>query len=134
MTPNENIEAALFARVKDTVTMLPVAWPNVEFNPPEDHKYVSVIHFRNQNERLYLRGNEQRRQGLLQLSVVYPIGEGSPPSLALAGAVAAGFSQDLILRSEGVKVQITKEPDAMSAIKTDVSWIVPVSVYYEAFV
>lgn len=134
MTPEENIEQALFARVRDKVTTLPVAWPNVEFNPPADHRYVSVDHFRNQNTRLYLRGAEQQRQGFLQLSLVYPLGNGSPPSLQAAGDIIVDFPQDTVLVSEGVRVRITKQPDTMSPIKTDVSWIIPISIYYEAFV
>jgi len=135
MTPNENIEHALFAHVRDHVTQVPISWPNTEFDPAlQTHQYLAVTHFRNQNERLYLRGTEQRRQGILQLSLVSLLGAGAPPSLALAGEITADFAQDTVLVSEGVKVRITKEPDTMSTLKTDVSWIIPISVYYEAFI
>lgn len=134
MTPEENIEHALFARVRDTLTQLPIAWPNVEFEPPQDHKYVAVMHFRNLNDRLYLSGNEQHRRGLLQLSVVHPLEHGSSDSVTFAGNMILNWPQDLVLSSENVRVRVTKQPDCMSPIKTDVSWIVPVSVYYEAFV
>jgi len=133
MTPEENIEQALFAYVRDHVT-LPIAWPNVEFTPPADHQYVAVTHFRNQNERLYLRGNEQRRQGILQLSLVSLLGVGPSPSLAVAAEIIEDFPQDTIMISEGVRVRITRQPDTMSGIQSDVSWIIPISVYYEAFV
>lgn len=134
MSPEENIEQALFAYVRDHVTQLPIAWPNVEFNPPTNHQYVAVTHFRNQNERLYLSGNEQHRRGLLQLTLISPLGFGSPPSLTLAGSIMADFSQDTVMTSEDVKVRITKQPDTMTTVKTDVSWAIPITVYYECFI
>lgn len=136
MTPEENIEAALFGRVVtlETTPALPVVWPNVAFTPPAG-SYLRFEHLPNRNERPFLGAADPSfRRGILQLTVVTPLNQG-PTVFAtrLAGKVAQHFPAGLALYSEGIKVRITRAPDVTSAMKTDRSWDVPISVYYECF-
>lgn len=135
MTVEENIEAALLARVAtlETTPALPVAWPNITFTPGTG-PYLRVDHLPNATTRFLLKGSDPHlRQGILQLTVVAPLRQGPSPGTKLAGAVAAHFPADLALFSGGIKVRISKAPSIAPAMKTDVSWDVPVSVTYECF-
>ena len=140
MTIEEKIEAALFALVLalDLDDDVPFAWPNTAFpanGEPKPTTYIEVVHFRNANVRLFLKGNAPHlRQGILQLTVITPLHGGPTPATALAGAIAAQFPADLIKFEQGVKVRIQAAPDVLSPDKTDVSWDVPVSVRYEALI
>ncbi len=140
MTIEEKIEAALFARVIALAfdPAVPIAWPNVPFpadGEPKPTTYIEVIHFRNANTRLFLKGSSPHlRQGILQLTVITPLHGGPSPATKLAGEIAAQFPADLPLFNDDVKVRIQQAPDVMTADKTEVSWNVPVSVRYEALI
>lgn len=137
MTIEEKIEAALFGRVlaMDLSVDRPIAWPNVPYPPTAPGgPYIRVQHLPNNNARLFMKGSApHRRQGILQLTVVSPLNGGAPPATAIAGEVAAQFPADLRLDRDGVRVRIQAAPDVLSAVKTDVSWDLPVSIRYEAF-
>lgn len=134
-TVEENIEAALFARVAslDLTPAREIAWPNVPFTPPAAG-YVEVLHFPNRPQRLFLRGSDPHfRQGILQLTVVGPLNEGPTPATTAAGAIAAHFPADLALYSEGLKVKVQAAARIWPADKTDTSWTVQLDVPYECF-
>ena len=135
-TIQESIETALFTRMDILVLdpVLDVAWPNVDFTPGAGETYLAIDHFPNQLTRKYLNGSDPHyRMGFIQIRVVAPLGRGPQEATRVAGEVAEHFPADLALYSGGVKVKISKSPDVSSAVKTDVSWDTPVSVYYEAF-
>lgn len=140
MTIEEKIERALLAHVAllDLDPDVPLALPNVPFPPQGQDKpptYIEVLHFRNANRRLFLKGSAPHlRQGILQLTVITPLNRGPQDATELAGQVAEHFPADLDLFEDGVRVRIQQAPDVMAPDKTDVSWDVPVSVRYEALV
>lgn len=143
-TVQTNIEKALLDRVKSLVLVppLPVAWPNVDFPGktstgvaiPMPASYIRVQHFPNKNERIHLGSTDPYfRQGFIQLTVVGQRNKGTLAAMEVAGKVAEHFPADLALYSEGVRVKIASAPDVAPPLETDVSWDVPVTVYYEVF-
>jgi len=139
-TVESNIERALIKRAEGLapglVPVASIAWPNSNFTRPSDANgflpYLAVDHMPNESFRYSLKGSEPRqRKGILQIRVSYPKNKGRKEPLELAGLVAAHFPADLALFEDGVKVSIVKV-DVASAISNDVSWDVPVSVFYEA--
>ena len=137
MTIEENIEAALFDRVR-TLAMspdLPLAWPNNSFVPPSPlSTYLRVDLFRNRNERIGIKGSApHRRPGILQITVVASLNAGPSAATAIAGQVAEHFPADLLLDYDGVTVRVTSAPDVLSAEKEDASWDVPVSVPWVSY-
>ena len=145
-TVEEKIEAALFAQVAAMEFDEPapqIAWPNVDFPGevdgvplPKPAVYLEVRHFRNSNTRLMVKGSAPHlRQGILQIRVVTPLNAGATQATVLAGQVAEQFPADLPLFESGVKVRIQTAPDVGTGSMTGdgVSWMVPVSVRYEAF-
>ena len=130
----QDIETALFERVASLTLspVLPVAWPNVNFTPPDDGKYLEVSHFPNGVSRYALGGgNASSRIGLLQLTVVTPLNQGPANATAIAGEVAAHFNDATVMFEGVAKVFVTKAPELAPAIKSDVSWSVPVTISYE---
>lgn len=134
-TIEENIEAALFARVASLSLSpsLSVAWPNVPFTPPAGG-YLEVLHFPNRPTRTFLAGGDPHfRQGILQLTLVSPLNAGSATATGLAGDIAAHFPADLALYRDGLRLKVQAAPRVWPAEKTDVSWNVRVDVQYECF-
>lgn len=134
-TIESSLEAALFARVAALALSpaLPVAWPNVSFNPPATG-YMRVTHLPNANRRLFLGSNDpHQRLGLLQLSVFAPKNGGASTATEIAGKVAAHFPADLPMRRDGITVKVAKAPDVAPAFAEDTHWHVPVTIAYQAF-
>jgi len=135
-TVEENIEAALFARVAslDLTPSRQVAWPNVPFTPPTAAAYIEVVHFPNRPQRVFLRGSDPHfRQGILQMTVRGPLNEGATDTTKIAGEIAEHFPADLEVYSEGLKIKVQAAPRIWPADKTDTSWTVQVDVAYECF-
>lgn len=133
-TIQSSIEAALFARVASLVMSpaLPVAWPNLSFNPPAAG-YIRVTHLPNVNRRLFLGSNDpHQRLGLLQLSVFMPKNAGVTVATEIAGKIAAHFPADLPMRSGGITVRVGKAPDIAPGFAEDTHWHVPVTISYQA--
>ena len=136
MTVEEAIEAALFGAVRDldVVEDDRKAWPNVPFTPPSGEAYLRVALLPNGNQRLFMKGSDPHLfLGILQLTVVAPLNQGSSAATQLAGEVAAEFRADEALYESGIKVRIERAPDIGQAFPVDAAWIVPISIRYECF-
>ncbi len=143
-TIEESIEAALFAHVRDLEfdNAVPIAWPNVDFPGknssgvplPMPPTFIRVQHLPNNNNRLFIKGaSPHLRQGILQLIVVTKLNAGAPPATAVAGSIAEQTPADLELFKDTIRIRIQAAPDVLAAVKTDVSWDLPVSIRYETF-
>lgn len=128
-----NIEKALIDKCIAVLKPYRVSWPNIAYKPPADNSlHLRVFHFPNASERLFLKRGPEYRQGMLSINVIAPKGEGKDFATQVAGDIALLFPADLNLWHGGVRVQVQKEPDVMSASENDVSWNVPVTIRYEA--
>jgi hypothetical protein len=136
MTIEEAIEAALFGAARDLTVFGSArkAWPNVTFSPPAGEPYLRVSLLPNSGQRFFIKGTDpQLYLGILQLTVVSPLNQGSSVATRLAGEVASEFPADRALYEDGVKVRIERAPDVGQAFPNDATWVVPVSIRYECF-
>lgn len=148
MAIQEAIEAALFQRAASlqALTGLPISWPNMPFSPPQVDgvdangkaikvagPYLRVEHIPNRSDRLFINSAVHQRQGLLQITIVTPQNRQAVIATRIADQVSAHFPMDLKLPAGSFMLRITKAPDIAPAMKDDPSWVVPVTVSYEAF-
>lgn len=136
MSVVEDIEEALFARARDfTFAAAKKAWPNFKFVPPADGSaYLRIAHFPNEPARLFLKGSDPYwRRGFLQITVAAPLGNGALEATEIAGDICSHFPADLTMTVNTTTVRVTKAPTVMSGFSDDKSWLVPVTIYYEAF-
>jgi len=112
MAATADVMKALFARVKafGAAQSLPVAYPEpaTTFVPPADGKYLSVTFIQN---RPRWEGLSSGRidQGLLQVDVFWPKGQGLPAPSAIADALVSYFTGQR-LYSGSARVKIAGEP------------------------
>lgn len=131
MTFEENLQLALINLAKGC-TDLPIAWPNDRVVPSVTVPHARVSLFPAAGFNFSYRSGE-KKQGIMQVTVVWPKNDGPYRAKAKVGAICEYFVGKSEW-SENVKVKTTKRPDEMSAQPTDTSWETPISVYYEAFV
>jgi hypothetical protein len=132
--PEENIEAALFAKAEE-YTDLPVMFPNDYEDPPvEGNGHVVVKHFRNGSRSMSFSGEgDDFNIGILQMLIRLPLGRGSTEMRKRGADIVALFMAipNLVLTRNTTKVKIAKRPVLGTAITTDKAYQMAVSIEYE---
>lgn len=110
---------------------LPVAMPDVSFNPPSDGRYLRVDLFSNAP---FWEGLTSGRidQGLLQISIVWPKGQGIIAPRRAAKAVMDHFPKGLRLFGPATRVTVNREPWAASPIMDDSETLTPITIPWTA--
>lgn len=129
-TIEADIQAALFEHLAELSLSpsLPVAWPNTNFSVPTSKKYLEVRHFPNTTERPWIGSSEPHlHQGILQVTVHWPLNANELPAREIAGLVASHFPPDFEMASG---VRVTKRPDVSSALVEETDIQIPVSIRY----
>ena len=126
----------LFARVAAFTAspVMPVAWPNVVFVPPDDQRFLRVQFNPNIANRLTIDSDGPHQHlGLLQLSVHWTKGQGEEAAREQADAVAGHFPCDLRLADSEIAVRITKRPDVADVLYEAASIQIPVMIEWECY-
>lgn len=110
---------------------LPVAMPDVAFTPPVNGKYLRISLFSNAPAWQGLTAG-RLDQGLLQITVVWPKGQGVIKAREAAAVVIGHFPKGLKLVNAGVQVRINREPWAGSPILDDSASLIAVTIPWVA--
>jgi len=134
MADVDDIADALLARCATLAVGSPaltIAMPEVSFTPPASGKYLDVAIFYN---RPAWEGVASGRldQGLLQVTVVWPKGQGVVKPMEAAQTVMAHFAKGLTLQSGTANVKITAAPYATSPLIDEFDVRVPVTIGWKA--
>lgn len=121
--------AALMATQGPT---LPVAFPEVAFTPPTSGKYLEVSALPNKPFWEGLSGGSVD-QGIYQVTVHWPRGQGLIAPINVAGQVREFFPRGTELFGQGIRIEIYAKPWYSQPISGDADIIVPVSIPYRAF-
>lgn len=125
-----------------TTPALPVAYPDLSFDPATDApsgKYVEVSFFPNRPAWEGI-ATGALKQGLLQITVVWPRGSALPqgeeagigPPLAIADLVTAHFAKGTVMVSGTTKVKVSREPWVSPPLTDAAETRVPVSISWTA--
>ncbi len=131
------IKALLFGEIDDMAGeagALPIAWPNISFTPPATGKWLRVDFIPNRVDRVSIGSAEPHRlRGLMQVSVMWPLGQGTDAAADIAGAIVGLFPADLVLWDGDLRVRVVQRPAVAGAIVEEQRVMVPVTVEWEAF-
>ena len=112
---------------------LPIAMPEMGFDPKvsaTDGKYLEVLIFFNRHAWVGLSAGALK-QGLLQVTVVWPPREGTVDAAAAAQEVIDHFKGQT-MRSGSVTVKVTEEPSPSGPLTDDSELRVPVTIVWTA--
>jgi hypothetical protein len=110
---------------------LPVAWENVEFNPPAG-QYLRFNLIKAMTDSSDLAGAHREYSGICQISVFSPKGNGPTAAEALAADLGELFPLNDRLMSGSFVVQIISPCSEGPPITGDIHFMVPVSFTYRA--
>ncbi|NLS03622.1 hypothetical protein HGP14_09650 [Rhizobium sp. P32RR-XVIII] len=132
------IFAALVAHLQGITfsPALPIAGPNVLFpqaGQPTPTKYLRLAFLPNRPRPYPIADDPEPRQGILQVSVIWPKGVGIIDPLNVAGQIIERFKNKTLFAS-GVKITISSEPWAAGPLIEDASVQVPVTIPYIGFI
>jgi hypothetical protein len=121
---------------------LPIAWPNIAFDPPEA-PYARVYVLPAQTVGQDLAGQMRTYQGILQVNIIVPAGSGVTHARGIAQSVADAFPEGLALVDSDLTVYINGPPQVRQPIQDrptsapngssgSISYTIPISMQYRA--
>jgi len=112
---------------------LPVAYPDIQFNPPAT-AYLKVYYIPNGTQRICITpGSPNRYQGILQVTVVFPAGQGAVKPNDVAGQIASHFAEGTQLQTAAGPVRIDKRPSVERPMQDTDRIQIPVSIDWVAY-
>ena len=127
----ETIRKAFETRLKawaDAQTpAIPVAWPNVAFNPPAG-RYIRAFTLPSKTQFLSLDGLCKEWRGILQANFCMPLGTGAGTVQGLITSLGAAFSQSFT--QDGLRIFLLSPFSAAPAFPDGDRYVVPVSATY----
>lgn len=113
---------------------LPVAWPGLDFEPPADQKYLRVTYLPNVTTSFLLGENEPKEHiGQLQIDVMWPQGAGTSQPTEIAGAIIQRFKDGTTIENEGVRIDVSSQPDPGPYLESPPNLQLPVTINYQSF-
>ena len=133
MASLKSIKAALEARLVAIASPLPTQWENVVFAPPTDGgAYQAADLLPASPDNPTLGDGFYREQGLLQVTLSYPLNGGSGPAYAKAETIRDWFPRGLTVSSGGITVRIDRTPAIGPKRVVQDRFTLPISVRYYA--
>ncbi|QRY69112.1 hypothetical protein JVX98_12840 [Ensifer sp. PDNC004] len=129
------IFTALTDRLRTIPQVLPIAGPNVVFpaaGQPLPPKYLRLAFMPNQTRQVTMGDDPQQKRGLLQISVVWPVGQGIVGALEVVDQIIDHFKNQTLFAS-GVRITISSEPWAAGPLQESERVQIPVTIPYHAF-
>ncbi|RWX78262.1 hypothetical protein EPK99_06415 [Neorhizobium lilium] len=129
------IFSALSTHLRGMPDVLPIAGPNITFPPTgqtKPAKFLKLDFLPNRTRQITLGPDPQQKVGMMQVSVMWPVGNGLTDALDVAGQIIDRFKNQTLFAS-GVKITINSEPWAARPIQDVDRMNIPVTIPYIAF-
>jgi hypothetical protein len=121
--PEATIVDLLSTKLKALVfsPQIPIAWPHVAFTPPTSPRlWLEAWPMFNTTGNLFLgNADPSEHLGIMQVTVVSPLGKGATPALDVAEAVAAHFAKGTRLQGSGVDLRVYEKPSISTPFKDE---------------
>lgn len=138
MKTEENLKIALFRHVEEWANnrnpQMPIDAENAGFDKPNNAYYIEVRHFPNVNPGDPTWGDEQLKEGFLQVGIVDPMNKGTIAPARIADEILTLFAKGTRLTEDNVTVKIEKHPNLLTVVQDGQRAIFPVSIPYRAYV
>lgn len=128
----EDMVRALFDAAEQlAATMsLPISFPDLKFDTPNDAAYLEVMHFPNRPTNYARSGTVGELRGILQIAYVDPTQRGEVQATIKCTQIADAFGIGTKLVKNETVVQIYEKPQIGGVLQNGHNAIYPVSVRY----
>lgn len=127
MATDKDILTGVFTRMGTLATSLPIAWPGVNFTPPNSGMWLQIRHFPNEPNNIGWQTDAQQEYiGFVQVQVFTRPGTGIVNATEIAEEVIAHFAKGTEFGPVCVSRRPYTSPDVV-----DSDWIyIPVTIPY----
>ena len=95
----------------------PIAWPNVNFTPPESGGYIKFDLLPAETRQITLGDDGYNRlTGIAQFAVYWPEGQGMVLPNEIAGEIIAAFKRGTVITRETQNIRIVAPPYTLPAV------------------
>jgi len=130
--PIASIRTALESQLNSITPAISLAWQNVPFTPVTGTPYAACFLMPATPDNPTLGDGFYREQGLLQVSLFYPLQAGPQTAEARASLIRATFKRGTAMTSGSVKVLIDRTPEIGQGRVDDDRWMIPVKIRWSA--
>ena len=126
------IRAALEKRLDAMASPLATAWENQDFKPPSaktPYQRAWMLLATPDNPET---GVGYRELGFFQVTLFYPIQEGSGTAAARAKLIREHFPRNLSLTQDGIVVTVDRTPEIGNGTVDEDRWTLPVKIPFHA--
>lgn len=109
-----------------------VAFENIQFQPDAGETYLRCFLLPAETDSLDLEGAHRLFQGLLQINVVAPLGEGPVGAARIADELAELFPLNLAMTADGLVVHVRTPVSIATGIQAGSTYTVPTRFTYRA--
>lgn len=128
----QDVQAALDTRLDALTGGTPIAWENVEYTPVRGTAYLRPTTLMAPSSLMDLI-DLQMNEGIYQIDVIYPLGNGNGAALAKADAIYDHFKGDITLVSNGVTVNVKQISRRPQVIREDAWLMTSVEVNFKVY-
>lgn len=127
---NADIRRALENRVKTLEPLLPTAWENVNFSPPDQAPYQQTNVMFAQPEDVGFRDSPYIQRGIFQITLHYPLNQGPGYAQARGELFRNHFYRGLTCPDNVVAVVIDLTPEVTGGQVEENAYVVRVKVRF----
>jgi hypothetical protein len=110
---------------------LAIVFENIKYKPQTPTPWMRLNFLPAQTDNPTMGDGFKRENGLMQVSLFYPVGEGATNARAQADALCMAFKRGTSMNSGTLRVLVDKAPFIGPSFTLDGAWFVlPVSVPY----
>ena len=126
------IRTALETKLNSITPAIFLAWQNIQFTPVTGAPYAMVYLMPAAPDNPTLGDGFYREQGILQISLFYPLQAGPQTAEVRAELIRAAFKRGTAMTSGTVKVLVDRTPEIGQGRVDEDRWFVPVKIRWSA--
>lgn len=127
-----SVRAALQTKLNAIPGGIPVAWENVDYTPIAGTPYQAAYVIPAEPENPTMGDDYYREQGIFQISLFYPIQNGTLTCETRAELIRTTFKRGESMTSGSVTVRINKTPEISQGRVDGDRWMIPIKIRYFA--
>ena len=127
-----SVRTALETKLNAISPALATAWQNVGYTPVTGTPYQACYLMPATPDNPTLGDGFYREQGILQVSLFYPLQAGPQTAEVRAELIRAAFKRGTAMTSGSVKVLVDRTPEIGQGRVDDDRWMIPVKIRWSA--
>lgn len=124
------IYLALMAKLNAMSGGYTIVEPGETYPTDPSAPFIAVDDKRFDSDRLYVGSDDDNNEGIFNLAVMMPLSTDHKHGLQVVGLIKSHFTKGVAIYYDGVRVKLTKSPQAGSAYRDDAFYRVPVMIYW----